>query len=147
VNLIVGNDGANVLSGLDGNDNLAGLGGDDILAGGAGRDRLNGGSGADAFVFDTTPVNVTNTDFITDFTPGEDKIWLDDAIYAALGPPGALAAGAFHIVTSGLAAAAADDRIIYNSTNGALWYDADGNGAGAAVYLAQLSAGLAAHER
>jgi Ca2+-binding RTX toxin-like protein len=146
VNVMVGNGAANVLLGLGGNDNLAGLGGDDILAGGAGRDRLNGGAGADAFVFDTAPVNVTNTDIIADFTVAEDTIWLDDAIYAALGAPGALAAGALRIVTSGFAALDADDRIIYNSANGALWYDADGNGAGAGVYFAQLSAGLALTE-
>jgi Ca2+-binding RTX toxin-like protein len=146
VNIMVGNSAANTLLGLDGNDNLAGLGGNDVLAGGAGRDRLNGGAGADAFVFDTTPVNVTNTDVIADFTPGEDQIWLDSAVYTALGGPGALAAGALHIVTSGFAAADAADRIIYNSSNGALWYDADGNGAGAAVFFAQLSAGLALTE-
>jgi Ca2+-binding RTX toxin-like protein len=143
VNIMVGNSAANTLTGLGGNDNLAGLGGNDILVGGAGRDRLNGGAGQDAFVFDTTPVNVTNTDIVADFTPGEDQIWLDAAIYAALGGPGGLAASALHIVTTGFAAADAADRIIYNSTNGALWYDADGNGAGAAVYFAQLSAGLA----
>jgi Ca2+-binding RTX toxin-like protein len=87
VNVMVGNSAANALTGLGGNDNLAGLGGADILAGGAGRDRLNGGTGADAFVFDTTPVNVANTDFINDFTVADDTIWLDDAVYAALGGP------------------------------------------------------------
>jgi Ca2+-binding RTX toxin-like protein len=143
---MVGNDAANVLRGLDGKDNLAGLAGDDVLYGGADRDRLNGGAGADAFVFDTTPVNVSNTDFITDFTVADDTIWLDDAIFAALGGPGALTAGALRIVASGHAAADADDRIIYNSTNGALWYDADGTGAGAGVYVAQMSAGLALTE-
>jgi Ca2+-binding RTX toxin-like protein len=85
VNVMVGNNGANTLLGLDGNDNLAGLGGDGILAGGAGRDRLNGGAGADAFVFDTAPVNVTNTDIISDFSVAEDTIWLVDAVYTALG--------------------------------------------------------------
>jgi Ca2+-binding RTX toxin-like protein len=146
VNVMVGNNGANTLTGLGGNDNLAGLGGNDVLAGGTGKDRLNGGAGQDAFVFDTTPVSVTQTDFITDFSVADDTIWLDDAVFTALGAPGALAAGALRIVTSGFAAGDADDRIIYNSTNGALWYDADGNGAGAAVYFAQLSIGLALTE-
>jgi Ca2+-binding RTX toxin-like protein len=35
----------------------------------------------------------------------------------------------------------ATDRILYNKTTGALYYDADGTGATAAVQIAQLTAG------
>ncbi len=35
------------------------------------------------------------------------------------------------------------DRIIYDSTNGKLYLDADGNGAGAQVLIATLTSGLA----
>ena len=37
----------------------------------------------------------------------------------------------------------ADDRVICDTDGGFLWYDADGNGAGAALRLANLSAALA----
>ena len=52
---------------------------------------------------------------------------------------GTLGAGNLVIGTS---AADADDYIIYNATNGALSYNADGNGAGTTVKFATLSANL-----
>jgi Ca2+-binding RTX toxin-like protein len=113
--IIVGNAGVNVIDGKGGNDTLHGL------------------DGADTFAF-TTALGAGNVDTVADFLAGTDKIGLDDAIFTAIG--GALGAGAF---VTGTAAADADDRIIYNSATGALFYDADGNGAGAAVQFATLS--------
>jgi len=51
---------------------------------------------------------------------------------------GGIQAGEFVI---GTAAADADDRLVYDQSTGRLFYDADGNGAGAAVLFAQLGAG------
>ncbi len=47
--LLIGNDGANVLAGYGGNDTLKGGGGDDYLSGFEGNDFLLGGAGADTF--------------------------------------------------------------------------------------------------
>ena len=61
-------------------------------------------------------------------------------MFTALTTTGALNADAFHI---GTAAADAEDRIIYNSANGNLFYDANGTGAGGPCQFAKLGAGLA----
>jgi len=96
---------------------------------------LEGGSGADHFIFNTA-LGTANVDRIQPYSATDDTILLDDAIFTALGSPGALAAGAFK---AGAAATDADDRIIYNATTGALFYDQDGNGATAAVQFATLT--------
>ncbi len=115
-NTLIGNFGVNQLDGKEGNDTLNGL------------------NGADGFAF-TTALGANNVDTIIGFVSGDDTIFLDDAIFTALGL-GGLAPGAFVV---GTAALDADDRIIYNSATGALSYDADGNGAGAAVQFATLN--------
>ena len=45
--------------------------------------------------------------------------------------------------TQGAAAADANDYLIYDNGTGALLYDADGNGAGAATQIALLGSNLA----
>jgi Ca2+-binding RTX toxin-like protein len=117
---------------------LFGNAGANVLNGGAGNDILRGFGGADSFAF-TTALGAGNVDTIADFQSGIDKIALDDAIFAQIGGPGAFNANAFF---AGSAAHDADDRIIYNSATGQLFYDADGNGAGAAVQFASLGPGL-----
>lgn len=144
---LTGNSGANILISGAGNDSLSGGGGDDELDGGGGNDYLNGGSGSDmltggggndVFAF-LNGFGPTNVDTITDYSVANDTINILSAAVGGL-PTGTLAANAFHI---GAAAADANDRIIYNSATGDLFYDADGSGAGAAVLFAHLSAGLA----
>ncbi|MDQ4086812.1 MAG: hypothetical protein M3177_02170 [Pseudomonadota bacterium] len=132
-NIIAGNASANVLKGGEGADTLRAGGGDDQLYGGAGADLIFGGDGADRFVFDQ-PAGAANADRIGDFTRGQDKILLENAVFAGL-PAGALAPGALRI---GSAAADADDRIIYNPTTGVLSFDRDGTGTAAALQFAVL---------
>lgn len=147
-NRITGNAGSNTLGGLDGNDILSGLGGSDILNGGAGNDRLNGGAGKDTldggagndtYFFNTALSASTNVDRIVGFSAPADTVRLENSVFTALTATGTLAAAAFHI---GAAAHDTSDRIIYNSTTGALTYDSNGSAAGQAVQFATLDAGL-----
>ena len=130
-NLITGNGAANSLSGLGGNDRLNG---------GLGNDALTGGSGADTFVFKSALNGTANVDKILDFSAADDTIALSRAVFGGISTTGTLSASAFH---NGSAAQDASDRIIYNQSTGKIFYDADGNGAGAAVLFAQVSAGTA----
>jgi Ca2+-binding RTX toxin-like protein len=155
-NWLQGNSGDNRLSGAAGMDTLLGGGGNDLLEGGKQKDRLDGGDkadtlnggesndvltggvGADSFLFDTALAK--NVDKITDFNVAQDTILLDNAVFQALGGTGNLAGANFVV---GPAAADGNDFIIYDSASGVLFYDADGNGAGAAIAFAVLDAGLA----
>jgi Ca2+-binding RTX toxin-like protein len=146
-NLIIGGAGADELNGVDGDDTIVGNAGSDLITGGEGNDTLsgnlgndilNGGNGADRFVFDSA-LGPNNIDTVSNFTVGQDRILLDNSVFTTLAD-GPLPASAF---VTGSAAADADDRIIYNSATGALFYDADGSGAGAAVQFASLPSGIA----
>ncbi len=53
---------------------------------------------------------------------------------------GQLNSAAFWSVAGVTASHDADDRVMYNSTTGALYYDADGNQSTAAVQIAQMTA-------
>jgi serralysin len=126
---IVGNRAANALSGGAGNDTLYGA---------AGNDRLAGNAGADRFVF-TTSLGSSNIDTITDFAHDSDLLQLDDAIFKAIGT--SLTAGEVYAKSGAVKAHDSDDRVIYDTATGRLYYDADGNKAGgvAAINFAILS--------
>ncbi|MFN0195003.1 MAG: calcium-binding protein [Aestuariivirga sp.] len=117
---------------------IFGSGGSNYIDGKAGSDFLTGSGGLDNFLF-TTALGSTNIDAISDFTVADDTLRLDDAIFTAL-PTGYLAVAAFRI---GTAAADVDDRIIYDSATGNVYYDRDGTGAVAKVQFATLDPGLA----
>ena len=67
-------------------------------------------------------------DSVTDFNVSEsDKIQLSKAIFTAFTATGALTTG--FVSGAGLTmAATATDRLIFNTTDGKLYYDADGSG-------------------
>ena len=139
-NTLIGNSAANGLNAGDGNDRLSGAAGNDILAGGAGNDTLIGGVDLDIFLFNTALNAASNVDTVSDFSVANDTVRLENTIFTALTSAGTLNADAFHI---GAAAADAEDRIIYNSATGGLFYDSDGTGAGGMTQFAKLAPGLA----
>jgi Ca2+-binding RTX toxin-like protein len=126
---LTGNSAGNVIEGNNG---------DNVLNGRGGNDELIGSAGLDSFLFDTMLDPMFNVDTLTDFYVPDDTIVLDDLVFTAL-PTGALAGNRF---VSAPAAQDDNDNIIYNGATGALFYDADGTGAIAAVQFATLSPGL-----
>ncbi|WP_232631394.1 calcium-binding protein [Methylobacterium sp. Leaf118] len=121
------------LSGNAFNQTIIGNNGVNILNGGWGNDVLTGRGGADTFVFSNAP-GTGNIDRITDFAT-EDTIQLSSSIFTALAP-GPLDPSAFKNITTGKADA--DDRILYKSSTGELFYDADGSGSALKVKVAVL---------
>lgn len=142
-NAITGNDGNNTLNGLAGNDTLDGGIGSDYLRGGAGLDVLTGGADIDHFVFAAGAVGDTIAsiagDTVADFSSTVDKLDFDNALFTAIGPDGALNANAFYSAAGVSSGHDADDRLVYNTTTGGLYYDADGNGVGASVLVATFT--------
>lgn len=128
-----------VQPGEAGNDKLFGGLGNDLLDGGLGADVLTGGQGEDSFRFSTELGN-GNVDRIKDFNVSDDTILLDSSIFTDL-DSGLLDFTAFHQSASGTALDAFD-RILYDTNDGTLSYDADGSGEIEAVQFAQLRSGL-----
>jgi serralysin len=155
-NVIVGNANNNSLLGLAGNDTLYGDDGDDAIFGGEGVDWISGGAGSDTmtggtsvlgdndaaagnnFIFDTSPF-AGDIDKIEDFCADRDKIWLDPDFFAVFVTPATDAQPVGNAFLSGATTPTPtlfNHRLLFNQTTGALYYDADGNGAGAAVQFA-----------
>ncbi|HEX5500550.1 MAG TPA: calcium-binding protein, partial [Thermomicrobiales bacterium] len=146
---ITGNDADNFFFGFSGNDTLVGAAGadrlegsdgNDWLEGGAGADALNGGAGLDSFSFTAAP-GASNADQVTDFASGSDTLRLDARAMDGLGANGDFAAddARFHAASGASGGHDATDRVVYDTSSGNLWYDADGSGAGAAQLIATLS--------
>ncbi|NEP45215.1 MAG: calcium-binding protein, partial [Okeania sp. SIO2H7] len=132
---LYGQSGNDTLEGRRGFDRLFGGGGNDVLNGGQGRDRLNGGSGNDTltggasrdfFIFNTNEEftgNDVGIDDILDFVPGQDTILLDARTFTEISD----IETDFGTVTENSDAATSDAIIVYNTTNGNLYYNPNGS--------------------
>jgi RTX calcium-binding nonapeptide repeat (4 copies) len=128
-----------VLIGGEGDDTLIGSDGNDSLAGGAGNDTLTGGAGSDWFNLGILESTINSTGFysgvdtITDFVSGVDKITvINDGNIAYSDIADQLVQGA------GAVALDFNDRFIFDTETGALYFDVDGNGLNQAVQFAIL---------
>lgn len=133
----IGTFAAETFWGNGGADSLSGAGGADELIGGAGKDLLSGGAGNDKFIFTGRS---EGGDLISDFGhagSNDDQILIKASGFGGGLVAGALAASKF-IVRADHLAQDADDRFIFNRTDHSLWFDRDGNGAAAAVMVADL---------
>lgn len=132
---LTGTRGANVLTGLNGADTLNGGGGADTLIGGEGADVLTGGTYGDRFRF-LAPSDGADT--ITDFRRGFDRLEFEGSSFGGL-TRGRLAASRFEVQTFSGNASGSRSRFVFNAHEGALYYDADGAGAGVGVRMATLT--------
>lgn len=132
---LYGWDGNDSLSGGNDHDRLSGGNGADTLTGGHGQDVLGGGAGADAFVFSSVLVN--GHDHVVDFQHGTDRLVFSGADYG-FASGHVLTASEF---TEGSAAVGSSAQFVWNAAGQRLYWDADGDGAGAAFELALISNG------
>ena len=130
----LGSDFNDRINGGGGGDRAYGGLGDDILNGGKGRDYLYGDDGADTFFFNVAPGGA-NRDRIGDFRPEDDSIRLENSVFKGLAA-GALAPGRFKDIGTGTQDA--NDRILYDSDDGRLYFDRDGLGGSGPKLIAIL---------
>ncbi|MEO7222721.1 MAG: VCBS domain-containing protein [Devosia sp.] len=121
---IDGKGGNDRIDASGGNDVVKGGAGDDTIIGGLGLDRLRGDDGKDSFVFKTA-LGPANFDKLTDFKHDTDQLQLAKAVFAKIGA--SLDATEFFAKKGAIKAHDRDDRIIYDTRSGKLFYDDDGS--------------------
>lgn len=148
-NYLLGNKNDNTLNGLTGNDwlqgdagkdKLIGSDGNDTLNGGLGSDTLSGGYGLDIFQLLDIP-NSLNIDTISDFSAINDTIDLAKSVFQSFANYGQISSNYFRSGWGLKNAMDGDDYLVYNTANGALYYDAGGNnlGSASAIQIATLT--------
>ena len=118
---------------------LFGGDGNDTIDAGNGADQVWGGAGADSFILAQDP-SAWDV-WIRDFAPGVDHLHLDARVMPALGASGNFAVNdpRFYAAAGASSGHDADDRIIYDTLNGGLYYDPDGNGSNPSQIIATFA--------
>lgn len=124
----------NEFIGTDLGDTIMGSSATAHIHGGLGSDTFSGSSGVEYIHFDTAIGN-GDVDTLLLFNSSKDKIVLDHAIFDQI-DVGNLASSAF---VKGTMALDANDRIIYDSATGSLYYDPDGSGSAHQILFAQIT--------
>jgi len=115
---------------------------------GSGNDTLSGGDGVDTYIFSSGIKGSKNVDTIKDFVSGEDKILLSADIFTKLATalgvidgndPTPLSDGDFFVAGAKVKPTDATSYILYDTNTGRVYYDADGNGKGAADWFITLT--------
>ncbi|MEH2323885.1 MAG: calcium-binding protein [Nostoc sp.] len=122
-------------------DLIVGSNGNDTLSGQDGNDSLIGGSGTDTFAFNSFNGGV---DYLDDFSATNELIQVSAIGFGDGFSLNTLETSQFTIGTS---ATTNQERFIYNTATGGLFFDQDGSASGfTQVQFAQLSAGLSLSE-
>jgi Ca2+-binding RTX toxin-like protein len=129
---VLGNAGNDSIVGGSGNDTIYGNDGNDWIEGTTGNDLLSGGSGQDSYVF--REFGDANADTVANFSTQWDALQFDHNGFTAIGANGQFSAtdARFYAAAGATGGHDADDRLVYNTSTGQLYYDADGSGSGAA---------------
>ena len=128
-----------------GDDVLRGNAGNDTLGGGGGHDTLTGGAGNDEFFFRWTP-GPENKATVEDFTSCRDELVFANpqgpfgSRFTELGAPSRWVSGddRFFAAAGATGGQDAEDRLVYDTSSGDLYYDPDGSGSGASLIVATL---------
>jgi Ca2+-binding RTX toxin-like protein len=123
--------------GTSNNDILTGTSANEVFVSlGGGIDTITMGGGKDLLILASTAAKP----LLNDFNPEDDKIFLSNKTFTSLSQSsGGLAPQNFSLAS---ASQNSVNHIFYNEGTGGLFYDADGNGSGAAIQIATLGSAI-----